>query len=383
MHVASSSPSTPGSGAAVTLRDAGNGGVLVLSGRLDSEGVARVWDEAHRLARGVSGALEVECGEVTAMDGAGFALLVALGVLRGCAGGCIPVRGLAPEYRAMLERFDPASFVAPPQGAKPHPPLAEEVGLKAAHAWRDLKETVSFIGECTLAMAVALRHPGQVRGKDLVRTMETAGANGLPIVVLIGFLMGLITAFQSAVPLQRFGAELFVANLLGISMMRELGPLVTAILLAGRSGSAFAAEIGTMTVNEEVNALATMGLDPLRFLAVPRIFGAMAVMPLLVIFFNLFALVGGALVITSFGYPLVTYIQKVHGSIQLGDMMGGLFKAMVFSLIVSGVGCRRGLTTQTGASAVGDSTTSAVVTSLILIAVTDGLFAVLFYTLGI
>ena len=181
--------------AAVALQDAQGCSVLAFSGRLDSDGVALVWDDAHRLARKGDGPLELDCAAVTGMDGAGFALLVAMGIVRGCKGSCLPVRGLAPEYRAMLERYDPASFATPPAGVKPPLPLPEELGVKAASAWRDMKETISFIGECTLAMAVSLRHPGQVRRKDMVRTMETAGANGLPIVVLIGFLMGLITAF--------------------------------------------------------------------------------------------------------------------------------------------------------------------------------------------
>ena len=194
----------------------------------------------------------------------------------------------------------------------------------------------------------ALLKPARIRWKDVFWVMETAGVNALPIIALIGFLMGLIMAFQSAVPLQRFGADIFVANMLTISLIRELGPLVTAILLAGRSGSAFAAEIGTMTVNEEVNALKTMGIDPLAFLAVPRVLATMLVTPVLTIFFNLFALLGGSIVVVNFGYSFVTYVLRVQASLSLVDLWGGLFKAWVFSLLVSGIGCQRGLMTGTG-----------------------------------
>ncbi|MEG6549424.1 ABC transporter permease, partial [Desulfocurvibacter africanus] len=175
----------------------------------------------------------------------------------------------------------------------------------------------------------------------------------------------------------------FVADLLGLAMFRELGTLTTAILLAGRSGSAFAAEIGTMKVNEEINALATMGISPVQFLAIPRIIAALVVTPILTTFFNLFALAGGSFVVMGFGYPFITYVNRILYMVTLLDIAGGLIKAAAFSIIVAAVGCQKGLTTGTGASAVGSSTTSAVVTGLVLIAVADGVFAVVFFALGV
>jgi phospholipid/cholesterol/gamma-HCH transport system permease protein len=258
----------------------------------------------------------------------------------------------------------------------------EQLGRAARDQAAELRTAVAFTGELVLALARALRVPGSIRWKDALLVAERAGNGALPIVLLVGFLLGLILSFQSAIPMRRFGAEIFVADLLGISMLRELGPLMASILLTARSGSAFAAEIGTMKVNEEVDALRTMGLEPVSFLVVPRVLAAVACVPVLTMFLNLAALIGGAVVLGSLGYPLVTFVNRVTYMTTIGDMVGGLAKALAFGLIVAAVGCMRGLGTKTGAGAVGESTTSAVVSGIILIAVADGVFAVIFYVMG-
>jgi phospholipid/cholesterol/gamma-HCH transport system permease protein len=212
---------------------------------------------------------------------------------------------------------------------------------------------------------------------------EAAGVDALPIVALISFLMGLIMAFQAAVPLRQFGAEIFVANLIGLSMLRELGPLMTAIILAGRSGSAFAAELGTMKVRDEIDALKTMGLDPVRFLVVTRVVAAVAMTPLLTIFADLLGLIGGAVVMRSLGFPLITYFNQIQYAVTYGSLVGGLVKAFVFGILVAAIGCLRGLQTRTGATGVGESTTSAVVSGIILIAIADGIFSVIYYYLNV
>jgi phospholipid/cholesterol/gamma-HCH transport system permease protein len=222
-----------------------------------------------------------------------------------------------------------------------------------------------------------------VRWRDVWRIAEKAGVDALPIVALISFLLGMILAFQSAVPMKRFGAEIFVADLIGLSMLRELGPLMTAILLAGRSGAAFAAEIGTMRVNQEVDALTTMGLDPVRFLVTPRIIAALMMTPLLVLFANVVGLVGGALTMTTFSIPFVTFIKEVDTAVTMNDFLAGFVKSFVFAILIAGIGCLRGLQTRAGASAVGDSATRAVVSGIILLVVVDGMFALAYYVLDI
>ena len=212
---------------------------------------------------------------------------------------------------------------------------------------------------------------------------ETAGVNAIPIVALISFLVGLIMAFQGAIAMRQFGAEIFIADLIAITMVRELGPLLTAVLLAGRSGSAFAAELGTMRVTEEIDALTTMGLDPVRFLVITRVFAALVMAPLLAVLADVIGVVGGSVVSLSLGYPLVTYVNRATASVNAVDFAGGLFKALIFGILIAAIGCLRGLQTGAGPSAVGESATRAVVSGIILIVIMDGVFGVLFYSLGI
>ncbi len=372
--------STPA--ATLTRTVTSDGPVLRLAGRLDAQGVAAVWDQAVREAARPGGArLGVDASAVDYCDISGMALLVEMRRQAEAASAQFSLTGLAERFMQLYREFSPRDL-DPPAATRAKPSLPEEVGNKALILLDDIFAMVAFVGEAASAFARALANPRRIRWRDAVHVAETAGANALPIIVLIGFLMGLIMAFQSAMPLRQFGAEIFVANLLGLSLLRELGPLVTAIILAGRSGSAFAAEIGTMTVNEEINALVTMGLDPVRFLVVTRVLAAMAMTPILTMFFSVAGLVGGALVMLSLGYPLVAFVNQVQAWVGLGDLIGGLAKSCVFSLLVCAVGCQRGLRTRGGASAVGDSTTSAVVAGIILIAVADGIFAVTFYVMN-
>lgn len=355
--------------------------VISISGRLDYEGVSAIWEEVLGLAeKSDQDKLVLDMVKVDFLDMAGAGLLTELQVRRGRSGRPVEIHDLSPEFQPLLRMFAPMDFVDTKE--RPKLDIVEEVGRNAVKIWEDMAVLVAFVGELGTALLQALLKPHKIRWKDFFWTCERAGVYALPIIALIGFLMGLIMAFQSAVPLQRFGADIYVANLLTISMVRELGPLVTAILLAGRSGSAFAAEIGTMKVNEEIDALKTMGLDPVHFLAVPRVLAAMAMTPVLTIFFDVFALAGGGVVVTQFGYPLITYMLRVEASLRMGDLWGGLFKSVIFSILVAGIGCLRGLRTGKGASAVGTSTTSSVVSGLVLIALADGLLAVTFYIIG-
>ena len=222
-----------------------------------------------------------------------------------------------------------------------------------------------------------------LRWPDLLRYIDQAGVRALPLVLMLGYLIGLILAFQSAVPMRRFGADIFVANLVALSLVRELGPLLAAVILAGRTGSAFAAEIGTMKVNEEVDALITMGLDPMTMLVLPRIIAAMLVMPVLTLTLDLAGMLGMATVLRGFGFPLVTIAMQVQNWVTTHDVYGGLFKAVCFGIAVAAIGCRAGLGTGVGPRAVGLSTTAAVVGGIVATIVLDGLFALIFYRLNL
>jgi phospholipid/cholesterol/gamma-HCH transport system permease protein len=361
----------------------GSDGLLFrLYGRLDHNGVAEVWHQAIAFAR-QRGELVLDVSGVDYVDGAGAALIARLEEVCAEHGGSFRIEGLHPTFVSLVTMYREQNRRRPAPVKPIRLGFVEQIGLQAVSLVRDLKGFVAFLGETLVAFLGAVIDPRKVRWQETRAIAEAAGFNAMPIIMLIGFLMGLVVAFQSAIPLRRFGAELFVADMLGMAMFRELGPLTTAILLTGRSGSAFAAELGTMQINEEIKAIRAIGLSPVRYLVLSRVLAAMAVMPSLTIFFILFSFVGGGLVIMGFGYSLETYVNRIREAVVLADMLGGLFKALIFSIVVAAVGCYKGLATGLGPSAVGQSTTSAVVTGLVLIAILDGIFAVVYFALGI
>lgn len=237
----------------------------------------------------------------------------------------------------------------------------------------------AFVGEtCVCALSTLVR-PRNFRFGDFALAFQRSTFDGLPISTGIGFLLGVILAFQSAAAMQQFGVEVYVADLLTIGLFRELGPLVTAIILAGRSGSAFAAEIGTMKVDEELDALTTMGLPPVRFLVLPRVMAVVLAMPILTIFAELAGLVGGAIVLGMMNVPTVVFLRHVTSTATLFMILFGLVKGALFGLLVGMIGCASGMRTKSTADGVGIAATSAVVGGIVAIAVTDGLLAVLCY----
>lgn len=257
------------------------------------------------------------------------------------------------------------------------------IGKGFADRARSAHESMSFLGETLVSALGMLLRPDRFRFGDFALAFQRAAFDGLPISVGIGFLLGLILAFQSAAALRTFGVEVYVADLLAIGLFRELGPLVTAIVLAGRSGSAFAAEIGTMKVDEELDALTTMGLPPVRFLVLPRIAAAVLAMPVLTAAAELAGLVGGAIVLDMMNVPTVVFWDHVT-SISTMFMVGfGLAKSCLFGLLVGIVGCGAGMRTRSTADGVGVAATSAVVGGIVAIAVADGVLAVVCYAWGV
>lgn len=356
---------------------------FVLSGRLDMNTTGTLWHEVfNALKEAQPKHVTIDASDVAYCDGAGIALIAKLRQHQKILGGDLAIHGLQQEFQRLLDLYGEA-VVAPAARTSAHLSAVEHLGRTGLDTWRDIKRLLQFIGELAVTMFHAARHPRLVRWRDAWLVAEQAGANALPIIALIGVLLGLILAFQSAIPMRRFGADIYVANLIGLGMLREMGPLITAIILAGRSGSAFAAELGTMKVREEIDALTTMGLQPVRFLVLPRVLGAVVVTPLLTVFANLFGLIGGAVVMRSLGFPLITYVNQIQSAVTVSDLLGGLVKSLAYGIVVAAIGCLRGLQTKTGASAVGQATTSAVVSGIVLIAIVDGIFAVVFYALGL
>ena len=354
--------------------------VIKLSGHLEAVSIAPAWQAARQAITDKIESITIDASQVEYCDGAAIAMLFDL---RQQAGNrSFQLTGLKPKFATLLNQFTPTDYQQRSQASQT-PSLPEEIGRASYQILQDIKRQIAFIGQLSLALAKSFQRPNTIRWQDTGVISEKIGFNAIPIVSLIAFILGVILAFQSASSMKQFGAEMYVADLIGLSLFRELSPLLTAILLAGRSGAAFAAEIGTMKVNEEINALITMGLEPIQFLVVPRIIAATFTTPLLIIIADVIGAFGGAVVMTGFDIPLQAFAVEMFSFINVNDFLVGVFKGCVFGFIIAAIGCMRGLDTKNGARAVGQSTTSAVVTIIVLVVVLDGLFAVLFTQLGI
>jgi phospholipid/cholesterol/gamma-HCH transport system permease protein len=356
-------------------------GTLVLSGELDTDSTAVAWRNLQaELAATKLVSLEIDLRQLVS-DSAGLALLYYLSIGGMTPGATVRLTGLNPELQHLLDSFSTEDFQALQEHEPPCSSFVEDVGAATSSWLSDLRQQVEFIGEVTLAVLSSLFRPRRMHWKEVLRVFETAGVNALPVVALLTFLVGMVIAFESAQPLAEFGAQLFVANLLGLVMTRELGPVMAAIMLAGRSGSAFAAELGTMKVNEELNALETMGLSPVQFLVVQRVVAGVLLTPVLTIFAMYAGLLGGIPVLLGLGYPLRMVLRQIQLALHFGDLAEGLSKSIVFGGIVAAVSCLRGLQTGEGPRAVGESTTRSVVSSILLIIFADAVFAAVTYTL--
>lgn len=354
----------------------GAGRKIVLAGELDSDAAAALWPRL--VGRGAAPPAAIDLAGVTRCDGAGAALIQALQA----AHPGVRVSGASASLARVLARFAEA-HKAPAERQAEREGLAVRVGRASIDSLVSIREGVGFIGNVLVSGLAVLAGRGRLRPSECAAQAEAVGTRALPLILLLGFLIGLILAFQSALPMRRFGAEVFVADLVAISLTRELAPLLAAVILAGRSGSAFAAEIGTMKVNQEIDALQVMGFDPVQFLVLPRIVGAMLAMPVLAVTMLIAGIAGMTTVMTGFGFPVSAILRQATRATSPEDLFGGLFKAMVFGLTVALIGCRRGMATGTGPKAVGESATATVVGSIVAIVLLDGLFAVLFNLLGL
>ena len=263
-------------------------------------------------------------------------------------------------------------------------PWLEIIGKGGMRIYKDGQATVSFVGETAQSIFALTRGKARFRWVDLWRYIQDCGPSALPIVSLISLLVGLILAFVGAVQLALFGAQIFIADLVGLGMTREMGGLMAAIIMSGRTGAAFAAQLGTMQVNSEIDALKTMGFKPMEFLVLPRMLALVLIMPLLCLYANLMGIIGGALVTVSFfDVSLVQYMDRTAAAVGIPDLMIGIFKCGVFGVLIALAGCMRGMQCGRSASAVGDAATSAVVTGIVFIVISDALMTVMCNRLGI
>jgi len=359
---------------------------LVLSGRWTALGLG---DLAPGLAalEGPRGTQVVaDAAGLVALDTAGAWVLQDLLQRLAAQGVGVTLQGLRPEFGRLMAALAPHLGTPPPglPGAPPPDSALAGIGRSATGAASEALALLSFVGECAAALAGWLAHPGRIRWRPVLFNIRSAGVDALPIVGLLAFLLGVVVAYQSADQLRQYGANVFIADIVGISMLREFAPLIAAIIIAGRSGSAYAAQIGTMAVTEEIDALRTIGVAPLEMLVLPKLLALALALPLLTVFADAMGVVGGMVMARSqLGVGYAEFLARFVKAVGPGTCLVGIGKAAVFAVVIAVVGCFQGFRTHGGADSVGRQTTRSVVQAIFLVIVADALFSVVFSMLDL
>lgn len=368
----------------VEQRVDGRGKTLLFQGRLTFAEATPLWEalrpykkKAKRRQR-----IDLDMSGVEWLDGGAMALLAHFRCELYRRGGRAEFVGASEPVQEIIRIYRGDQPVRALKRKKARGTL-DQLGEATLSVVDEVKQMLAFFGELVLAMGGVVRSPKSANLRDLTPTMERTGADAVPIVLLINFLVGLVMAFQASRQLARFGANILVADLIGISVTRELGPLMTAIVVCGRSGAAFAAELGSMRVNEEVDALRTMGLEPMRFLVAPRLFALVLVVPLLTVLADVVGILGGLVVaVTSLDLTAVAYINELQKAVTPWDVGSGIIKSVLFASAIALIACQQGLATEGGAEGVGRRTTAAVVATLFALIMIDAVFTVFFRVIG-
>ena len=374
---------------AVWLQTDANNAKVQVGGNVNVYSLGGVWTQIRdsqdswlKQGDSKSKTLIFDASKVTFLDGAGIAFLIGIEEAQATAGARFNLVGLDARYEPLLKEFNPISNLFPVPAVKPKRSFVVSTGMATQNLIDDAVGLISFTGHLFADLVWSIRNPKQVRWGDFINAAVQAGVAALPIVGLVAFLIGVILSFQAAIGMEQFGAVSFVGPLAALGIVREMGPLITAILLAGRSSAAFAAEIGTMTVNSEVDALVSGGLSPIRFLVVPRVLAGILVAPILTLFADIVSIFSSMLTMLIYGIPFVNFYNGMLAAVGIEDILSGLLKATLFGVVVSAMGCLRGMQTGTGAAAVGISATRAVVSSIVMIVLVDGIFAFISYKTG-
>ena len=360
---------------------------LVLSGAWTARGIGAIAPELDAISAPAGQELLVDGARIEALDTAGaWVLQKLLQRLRG-DGNALRLHGLRPEFARLLEAIEQQMadqarpLVAPAMAA---PSGLEAVGRSTQAGLEQGFALLSFVGECALALGGCIAHPARIRWRPILYNIRSAGFDALPIVGLLSFLLGVVVAYQGADQLRQYGANIFVADLVGLSMLREFAPLITAIIVAGRSGSAYAAQIGTMAVTEEIDAMRTLGIAPLDLLVLPKILALLIALPLLTVFADVLGVFGGMIMARAqLGVGYGDFLDRFVKAVSVTAYLIGICKAPVFAAIIAVVGCFQGFRTHGGADSVGRQTTRAVVQSIFLVIVADALFSVAFSALDL
>jgi phospholipid/cholesterol/gamma-HCH transport system permease protein len=338
----------------------------------------------RELAAGAQRRVVFEAGDLTGWDTSLLSFVMEVSELCAARGIGTDRAGLPAGLRRLIELAESVPEKKDARRADGRGSLFERVGRTAITIAESGRGSLAFLGEVAIALANFARHKARYRTSDLLEVIQECGANALSIVTLISFLVGVILAFMGAVQLQQFGAQIYVADLVGIGITREMGAMMTAIIMSGRTGAAFAARLGTMKVTEEIDAFSTMGISPMEFLVLPRIIALVLMMPLLCLYSDFVGILGGATVGAGMlGISPIVYARETVASLRAANLLGGLFKAGAYGILIALAGCQSGLQCGSSSSAVGEAATKAVVLSMVMIVVACGTFAVLFNILGI
>jgi phospholipid/cholesterol/gamma-HCH transport system permease protein len=355
---------------------------ISIKGSLNVHTLSGAWVKTFdALRKSQSRNVVINGADLNYCDGAGLGLLAEVRREVAGRGGKMQIENLRSDLRSLVDISTLADPSAPQLTRPPRVDVFTETGNWTHLLIGETVATISLLGELCSAAGWALFHPRQFRLHETMAVLDQVGTKAVPVICLLGFLIGTILAFQTAPPLGRYGLVDMIPTMVCMSVVRELGPLLATLLLAGRTASAFAAELGTMKVTDEISALRSMGIDPVRYLVLPRVLAVMAAAPLLAIFSTFMGVIGGYSVMANYGFTFAHYVAQVRDAVTYKDLVGGEAKTVVFGLIVGGIGCLRGFRTGNGPGAVGNSATRAVVTSIVLIIVADGVFGVAYYYL--
>jgi phospholipid/cholesterol/gamma-HCH transport system permease protein len=356
----------------------GNKLTITLGGSIALRNSANLWVELHRTPVQSGDEAVIDLTRVTSVDGTAGALLVSFRNELEQAGVHCEFVGAQGSPQELIRLYERGATVTKRTKRRAQG-LLDQLGWATIRFMVELQLVLAFFGQMVKGIVLAFRAPGTVNWRDVMPTMERAGADAVPIVGLINLLVGLVMGLQSATQLKRFGADIFLADLIGISVTREIAPLMTAIIMCGRTGSAFAAELGTMKTNEEIDALRTMGFGTMRWLVMPRALALMIVAPLLTIIADLCG-VGGGLLVGMYRLDLTfaAFFTESQRAIKMSDITQGVAKSVAFALAIAMISCQQGLATTGGAEGVGRRTTAAVVTTLFTLILIDVVFTVIF-----
>ena len=347
-------------------------------------GLPSVADVEQVLAGGGAAGIGFDTRDLGPWDSSVLAFLAGTAKLARERGVPVDRSGLPHGLRRLLALAEAVPEKRDARSEDDDDAFVERVGERAIQAQRLFRSDLGFVGQVALSFGRALRGKARFRGSDLTLLIQQSGFEALPIVTLVTFLLGLILAFVGAIQLQTFGATIYVADLVGVAMVRDMGALITGIIMAGQSGAAFAAQLGSMKVTQEIDALETMAISSLDFLVLPRVIALCLMMPLLTLYGDAMGILGGAFVgVMMLDLSPVSYLLQTADAVSLGHVVGGVVKGTVYGVLLAMAGCLRGVQAGKSSSAVGDAATSAVVTGIVAIITACGLFAFIFYALGI